>query len=428
MALSKTPYRGTRDFFPQDMRLRNYIFAKMSEVSEVYSYEPYDGPLLEEVSLYLAKSGEELINEQIYSFMDRGERHVAIRPEMTPTVARMVAQIHREVPKPLRWYAIPNLMRYEKPQKGRLREFWQYNADIFGAGIHGEVEIIQLCISILKSFGANSTHFDVHLNDRRIVDLIFKEFIKLDSEATHKLYKLVDRKNKMDADKFSAEVRVITQDETKAQIFEEYANLTMVEALKTFVSKFTEANQDFFQFYDNLKALGFAEYLVYDPSVVRGLDYYTGVVFEIFDKHPDNRRAVAGGGAYANLLQIFNEQPLEGVGVGLGEVPLTEFLKAHNLLPDVSRAQIDYLVSYIDQEGEALAMKVAAELRAHHKKTELLFGAQKPKKVFTSAEKKETSFVVFIGLDEAQNNQVKVKNLKTREETVYSYNDFFKTI
>lgn len=428
MALSKTPYRGTRDFFPQDMRLRNYIFSKMSEVSEVYSYEPYDGPLLEEVSLYLAKSGEELINEQIYSFMDRGERHVAIRPEMTPTVARMVAQIHREVPKPLRWYAIPNLMRYEKPQKGRLREFWQYNADIFGAGIHGEVEIIQLCISILKSFGANSTHFEVHLNDRRIVDLIFKEFIKLDSEATHKLYKLVDRKNKMDADKFSAEVRVITQDETKAQIFEEYANLTTVEALKTFVAKYTEANHDFFQFYDNLKALGFAEYLVYDPSVVRGLDYYTGVVFEIFDKHPDNRRAVAGGGAYANLLQIFNEQPLEGVGVGLGEVPLTEFLKAHNLLPDVTRAQIDYLVSYIDQEGEALAMKVAAELRAHNKKTELLFGAQKPKKVFTSAEKKDTSFVVFISLDEVQNNQVKVKNLKTREETVYSYNDFFKTI
>jgi histidyl-tRNA synthetase len=428
MALSKTPYRGTRDFFPQDMRLRNYIFSKMSDVSEIYSYEPYDGPLLEEVSLYLAKSGEELINEQIYSFTDRGERHVAIRPEMTPTVARMVAQIHREVPKPLRWYAIPNLMRYEKPQKGRLREFWQYNADIFGAGIHGEVEIIQLCISILKSFGANSTHFDVHLNDRRIVDLIFKEFIKLDAQATHKLYKLVDRKNKMDADKFSAEVRVINQDETKAKIFEEYANLTTVEALKTFVAKYTEANHDFFQFYDNLKALGFAEYLVYDPSVVRGLDYYTGVVFEIFDKHPDNRRAIAGGGAYANLLQIFNEQPLEGVGVGLGEVPLTEFLKAHNLLPDVSRAQIDYLVSYIDQEGEALAMKVAADLRSHNKKTELLFGAQKPKKVFTSAEKKETSFVVLIGLDEVQNNQVKVKNLKTREETVYSYNDFFKTI
>ena len=428
MALSKTPYRGTRDFFPQDMRLRNYIFSKMSQVSEVYSYEPYDGPLLEEVSLYLAKSGEELINEQIYSFMDRGERHVAIRPEMTPTVARMVAQIHREVPKPLRWYAIPNLMRYEKPQKGRLREFWQYNADIFGAGIHGEVEVIQLCISILKSFGANSAHFDVHLNDRRIVDLIFKEFIKLDAEATHKLYKLVDRKNKMDADKFSAEVRVITQDETKASIFEEYANLTTVEALKVFVGKYTEANHEFFQFYENLKQLGFAEYLVYDPSVVRGLDYYTGVVFEIFDKHPDNRRAIAGGGAYANLLQIFNEQPLEGVGVGLGEVPLTEFLKAHNLLPDVTRPQIDYLVSYIDQEGESLAMKVAADLRAHNKKTELLFGAQKPKKVFTSAEKKETSFVIFIGLDEAQNNQVKVKNLKTREETIYSYNDFFKTI
>lgn len=428
MALNKSPYRGTRDFFPHDMRLRNYIFKKMSEVSEVFSYEPYDGPLLEEVALYMAKSGEELINEQIYSFTDRGERHVAIRPEMTPTVARMVAQIHREVVKPIRWYAIPNLMRYEKPQKGRLREFWQYNADIFGAGIHGEVEIIQLCISMLQSFGANHSHFAVHINDRTIVDLVFKDFLKLDSAATHKLYKLVDRKNKMDADKFSTEVKLITQDDIKAAIFEEYANLTTVENLKTFISSHTEANHDFFIFYENLKALGLGEYIVYDPSVVRGLDYYTGIVFEIFDKHPDNRRAIAGGGAYANLLQIFNEQPLEGVGVGLGEVPLTEFLKAHHLLPDVAKAQIDFLVSYLDDEAQTLAMKLAFDLRSLGKKTELLFGAAKPKKVFSYSDKKETGSIIFIGKDEVTSNTIKVKNLKTKEETTYDYNDFISSL
>ncbi|HLW58139.1 MAG TPA: histidine--tRNA ligase [Bacteriovoracaceae bacterium] len=427
-ALSKSPYRGTRDFFPHDMRLRNYIFSKMSEVSEIFSYEPYDGPLLEEVALYLAKSGEELINEQIYSFMDRGERHVAIRPEMTPTVARMVAQIHREVPKPIRWYAIPNLMRYEKPQKGRLREFWQYNADIFGAGIHGEVEIIQLCVTLLKSFGANHTHFAVHLNDRRIVDLVFKEFIQLNDEATHKLYKLVDRKNKMDADKFSAEVKAITQDDKKAEIFEEYANLTSVDSLKTFINKHSEADQDFFVFYDKLNKLGLGDYLVYDPSVVRGLDYYTGVVFEIFDLHPDNRRAIAGGGSYANLLQIFNEQPLEGVGVGLGEVPLTEFLKSHNLLPDVSKAHIDYLVSYSDEEAEDLAMKLSYALRAKGKKTELLFGTNKPKKVFNYSDKKKTGAIVFIGKDEVLSNSIKIKDLKTKEETVYNYDDFISSL
>lgn len=400
----------------------------MGEVSEIYSYEPYDGPLLEEVALYLAKSGEELINEQIYSFTDRGERHVAIRPEMTPTVARMVSQIHREVPKPIRWYSIPNLMRYEKPQKGRLREFWQYNADIFGAGLHGEVEIIQLCVSILKAFGANENHFGIHLNDRRIVDLVFKEMIQLDDEATHKLYKLVDKKNKMDASKFSQEVRTITQDETKAKIFEDYANLATVEGLKELIASHTTEGQEFFQFYDSLKELGLSEYLSYDPSVVRGLDYYTGIVFEIFDKHPENRRAIAGGGAYANLLQIFNEQPLEGVGIGLGEVPLTEFLKAHNLLPDVSKAEVDYLVSYMDEEGSALAMKLASELRSRGKKTELMFGTTKPKKVFNYSDKKKVSALVFIGKDEVSTNSLKIKNLSTKEEITLSYNDFISSL
>lgn len=421
MALTKTPYRGTRDFFPADMRLRNFIFQKMAEVSERYAYEPYDGPLLEEVELYLAKSGEELINEQIYSFVDRGERNVAIRPEMTPTLARMVAQIHREVPKPIRLYAIPNLMRYEKPQKGRLREFWQYNADVFGAGVLGEVEVLQLAVSILKSFGADHRHFGVHLNDRRLVDQVFKEKLGLDEASNKKLYKLVDKKNKMPPEKFSAEVRQIITDEGKAQVFEKYVTLKSPEDIRSFAGEVP-----LLETFKKLTDLGLGEYVVFDPSIVRGLDYYTGVVFEIFDKHPENNRAVAGGGAYANLLQIFNEPSLEGFGIGLGEVPLTEFLKAHGLVPDLSKASVDYLVAYLVPEAEKEALLLADKLRGMGKRVEVLLGETKPKKVFTYAEKKTVGAVCFFGDEEIKNNTVKVKDLTSRTEETLTLDDFYR--
>jgi histidyl-tRNA synthetase len=428
MALSKAPYRGTRDFFPSDMRLRNFIFQKMAEVSELFAYEPYDGPLLEEVELYLAKSGEELINDQIYSFTDRGDRHVAIRPEMTPTVARMVAQIHREVAKPLRWYAIPNLMRYEKPQKGRLREFWQYNADIFGAGQNGELEIIQLAVKLLKSFGATHEHFEVSVNDRRFVDLVFIKLIGLEAEPTKKLYKLVDKKNKMDPAKFSSEVRQITGDEKKAQIFEEFVSIASVADISKFTNKYSSdaesAIEPLVTLFEKFNQQGLAEYVKFDPSIVRGLDYYTGVVFEIFDKHPDNRRAVAGGGAYANLLQIFNEPALEGCGIGLGEVPLKDFLTAHNLMPDFSKPQLDYLVSYLVAEGEKPAMALADALREAGKKVELYFGEAKPKKIFSYSEKKDFSYVCFFGEEELEHEEVKVKDLKKRSEETIKVKEF----
>ncbi|MFL5783900.1 MAG: histidine--tRNA ligase [Bacteriovoracaceae bacterium] len=424
MALTKTPYRGTRDFFPADMRLRNFIFHKMAEVSEQFAYEPYDGPLLEEVELYLAKSGEELINEQIYSFIDRGERNVAIRPEMTPTLARMVAQVHREIPKPIRMYAIPNLMRYEKPQKGRLREFWQYNADIFGAGMLGELEIIQLAVAIMKSFGAQSSQFSVLINDRRLVDHVFHNMIGLDAAANKKLYKLVDKKNKMPTEKFASEVRTIITDESKAQIFEKYTALKTAEDVKNFIGE-----TPVLEIFRKLNDMGLSDYVSFDPSIVRGLDYYTGVVFEIFDKHPDNNRAVAGGGSYANLLQIFNEPALEGVGIGLGEVPLTEFLKAHGLMPDFSKASVDYLVAYLVPEAEGAAMKFANHLR--HKwgvKVEVMLGETKPKKVFTYSEKKNVVTVCFFGEQEMKTNTVKVKDLAARTEETLTIEDFYKKL
>jgi histidyl-tRNA synthetase len=443
MALTKSPYRGTRDFFPKEMRQRNYIFKKMEEVSELYAYEPYDGPLIEEVELYRAKSGEELINEQIYSFKDRGDREVAIRPEMTPTLARMVAQVHREIPKPIRWYSIPNLMRYEKPQKGRLREFWQYNADIFGAGQDGEIEILHLAVSLMKSFGATSEHFEILINDRRFVDFVFKGLIGLEPEPTKKLYKLVDAKNKMPPEKFLAEINAITKDETKAKIFEDFVNLTSIDDIKLFVDKFF-SNVSLFDFhfsgtdapfsvtshvaplykiFEKLSEQGLSQYAKFDPSIVRGLDYYTGIVFEIFDKNLENRRAVAGGGAYANLLQIFNESNLEGVGIGLGEVPLTDFLKTHNLLPDFTKAEMDYLVAYLVPEAEKAASELTQILRSKNQKVELFFGEAKPRKIFSYSEKKNFKKICFIGEEELKNGEVKIKDLERKTESTIKFED-----
>jgi histidyl-tRNA synthetase len=438
MALSKSPYRGTRDFFPKDMRGRNYIFKKMAEVSERFAYEPYDGPMLEEVELYRAKSGDELINDQIYSFTERGEREVAIRPEMTPTVARKVAQIHREVAKPLRWYAIPNLMRYEKPQRGRLREFWQYNADIFGAGQDGEVEILQLAVEMMKSFGASGEHFEILVNDRRFVDFVFEGLIGLGPGPTKKLYKLVDSKNKMPLDKFAAEVRSLTGDEDKAKVFESFVNLRSIEDVRRFVDEiFSNVSVSdmhhfkssapvsvsshiapLYKIFEKIEAAGIGEYVRFDPSIVRGLDYYTGLVFEIFDKHPENRRAIAGGGAYANLLQIFDETPLEGVGMGLGEVPLTDFLVTHKLLPDFSKAVLDYLVGAFVPEGEAKATEIATKLRAQGSKVELFFGDAKPKKFFNYSEKKNFKYLVFV-----TETELKLRNVATRVETTVTLQD-----
>jgi histidyl-tRNA synthetase len=324
MSLSKQPYRGTRDFFPSEMRKRDYLFEHLKKVANEFAFEAYDGPLLEEVDLYLAKSGEELINEQIYSFTDRGERKVAIRPEMTPTLARMVAQVHREIPKPLRWFSIPNLMRYEKPQKGRLREHWQFNADIFGAPEHlGECEILKLVIEILKSFGATSSHFEVLVNDRRVVDAIFNQLLKLEAKDIHRLYKIIDKAKKVTPEALDKMVSEILQGQSK-EVFIEYLKLNSFQSLKSFLEKnnlLTHA-QAFLDFTEKLKLWNINNYCTFDPTIVRGLDYYTGVVFEVFDKHPDNRRALCGGGAYANLLQIFDEPALSGVGVGMGDVTL----------------------------------------------------------------------------------------------------------
>ena len=419
MALSKKPYKGCRDFFPKDMRFQNYISEIMKKTCELFAYEPYDGPLLEEVKLYLAKSGEELIGEQIYDFKDKGNRHVAIRPEMTPTVARMAAQVHRETPKPTRWYSVANFMRYEKPQRGRLREFKQLNVDIFGAPDDlATFEIVDLTCTLLKNFGADESMFGIQVNDRRVVDAVFKRLLKLEGEAAAKLYKVIDKSKKVSPETVDKMTREIISDEKTITKFKAYLALDSFEALITFLNenKLEESGKEFIDFFEKIKNRDINKYVNYDPAIVRGLDYYTGIVFEIFDKHPDNNRAIAGGGAYANLLQIFNEQPLAGIGFGFGDVPLFFFLESHSLLPDFQKADHDLMIAYFDEESETTAMDLASALRSESTRVDLHLGVMKFKKVFKTAESRAHKFLALIGENERNDGVVQLKNLTNKEQ------------
>lgn len=422
MALSTRPYRGTRDFFPPDKRLQNYLFEAMRTTAEAFGYEPYDGPLLEEVELYKAKSGEELINEQIYSFTDRGGRFVSIRPEMTPTLARMVAQIHKETPKPIRWYAIPNLMRYENPQKGRLREHWQFNCDIFGApNLRGELEIFQLLIHLFKTLGADQRHFEILVNDRQVVDAIL-QLLQLSKDQSYKLYKIIDRSKKVKENELDEMLKVLNLSQEHLDLLKHYLKIETFSELFAFLGQYELGNvhDGLYTFYQKLEKLDLLTYVRYDPTIVRGLDYYTGVVFEIFDKHPDNRRALCGGGGYANLLQIFNEAPLPGFGFGLGDVTLKDFLQVHGLLPDFSKPEIDLFLTFQQEEAEDLCLKWAQALRSQNFSVETLLTATKVKKIFPLAERKGAKCVGILGEKEMAENKLTVKDLASGKQDSFS--------
>lgn len=249
--LDTEPYKGVRDFYPEDMRVQNYIFDTWKKIAEQFNYEEYSASLLEPTEIYSEKSGAEIVNEQTFTFIDRGERSVTLRPEMTPSLARMVAARRRSLKFPLRWFSIPNLFRYEKPQRGRKREHWQFNADLMGVSdIEGDREIVSMAYAVMKAFGAKDEDFEIRMNNSDIAT--FKDI---------------------------------------------------------------------------------APNIVSDPTLARGQAYYTGMVFEIFDKDTENPRAIAGGGRYDNLLELFGVEPVPAVGFAMGDITLRDFLETHKLGP-----------------------------------------------------------------------------------------------
>ncbi len=408
-ALSSQPYKGTRDYYPEDKRVQNYIFETWKRVVEQFGYEEYGAPILENLEIYAAKSGQELVNEQTYTFSDRGGRTVAIRPEMTPSISRMVAARRQELAYPARLFSIANFMRYERPQRGREREFWQLNVDVFGVDeIAADVEILTLADTILKEFGAKSGDYVIRINNRKFIHYMMAEYLGLDTVGALQMTKLFDRRNKITEQDFDEQALQILGEAQAGDI----AKIKQIIDAKTIDSLPEElqraaAISEIRAVFDGLANAG-VDGAVFDATLMRGLDYYTGTVFEVFDTHPDNNRSLFGGGRYDGLVGLFGAEPISAVGMAPGNTMIENFLDVHGLLPaNISKTDV-----YVVVIGDALddARRVAYELRQAGLNVEVDITGRKLDKQIKTAVKKNIKHLLFVGAQDAESGQYSLKN------------------
>ena len=400
--LSTDSYKGVRDFYPEDMAIQRYIFDMWSRTAESFGFERYDASILEPADLYRAKgaANEEMVNEQTYTFVDRGEREVTLRPEMTPTIARMVAKKARALSYPLRWYSIPNLFCYERPQKGRLREHWQLNCDIFGAAdFSAEVEMIALAQQTLIDMGATPDMFEIRVNDRHLMERLYLS-LGVNEATIPAITRLNDRKNKIDSSEYREELQKIVE------------NDTIAEEIIIMLEKSDEQTDVVV----GLAELGITN-VVFDKSLARGFDYYTGTIFEIFDVSGENNRSLLGGGRYDNLTSMFDEDPISGIGFGMGDVTMRDFLETHKLLPtNIKNTAADVVVIPWSAKENLPGQTIAHQIRQVGLSASTDIGTQKIGKRIGTAGEKGAKFVIVIGEDEVTSGNLTVKNLNSGEE------------
>ncbi len=431
--MSSTPtntdsYKGVRDFYPEDMRRRAYMFSVMRTAVQRFGYQEIAGSVLEPANLYEAKSGQEIVEEQSYRFEDRGGREVMLRPEMTPTVARMIAKKAKSLPFPVRWYSIPNLFRYEAPQRGRLREHWQLNADILGVESNlADVEIISLAYAVLTEFGAREDEFIIHISSRPLFSSFCQEELGIEEKEKQDVMRLVDKRKKMDNEDFNKAVSDLLDEEAVDQL------LTYLSAgdLNTLIDEFPnleDSAQSLKEIMTELKNNDIGN-AVFDPALVRGLDYYTGMVFEVFDTHPKNSRSIFGGGRYDNLVDMFDSPSVPAVGFGLGDVTLADFLDVHELWPELT-ASIDVAIALVDRNNHAeFGNKVAAKLRDFGLNVTVDISDTSVGTQLKHADQAKAQYAIIIGDEEMESKEVTIKNMSAgTQETVAVTNilDLFK--
>ncbi|MBQ6914244.1 MAG: histidine--tRNA ligase [Kiritimatiellae bacterium] len=394
--------RGMRDFYPEDMVWRNRVFDAFRAAGAAAGFEPYDACVVESYELLARKAGEE-VGEQIYHFLDKSERHLALRAEMTPTLARMVAQRQKELSFPLKWTTIAQCFRYERMTKGRKREHYQWNVDIIGEeSILAEVEVIGAAVDALRRMGLTTADFRVHVSSRRFLgELLAKSGIPAERHA--QVFLALDKRGKMPDEEIAAMLRD--------------GGLSDADVAATFgimETKDFSGCPELVELFRLAGLAGFADALVFDISVIRGLSYYTGVVFECFDTAGEFR-AIFGGGRYDNLLTTIGGEPATAVGLGFGDVVVTELLKAR-LGADAAKAKSGVAVGFMFPEQRDAAVKLAARLRAAGERVNLSLRAQKPKKFFSHADQGGAAKAVFIGPDDVDRGVARIKDLASRTE------------
>jgi len=403
--LSSDPYKGVRDFYPADWARMQAVFARIRSTLAAWGYEEYNASPLERAEIYEAKTSEEIVGEQTYTFMDRGDRKVTLRPEMTPTLARMVANKRRELAFPLRWFSIGNRFRYERPQKGRLREFYQADIDLVGAPEgEADIEIVLLASEILKAFGAKESDFIIRINSRPLLNAACKA-AGLSGADTRQYLRLLDKKSKMTPEAFAAASGTISEKDPLALIENDAGAAPEVAAEK----------KKLFDRIEALKARG-AGNVVFDVGVTRGFDYYTGTVFEVFDTNPANPRSLFGGGRYDGLVALFGGDPIPAVGFALGDVTLADFLETHSLLPKGGDAKPQLYLGTPSVSDVPAAQAFAESLRKDGGRVFVNLSDRSLGDQIKDAVKRGIPLFIAYGADESKSQTVRMKILATGEE------------
>ncbi len=426
--LSPQPYKGSRDYYPEDMRVRSYIFSTWRRVVESFGYEAYDAPLLEPLEVYAAKTGQEIVNEQTYQFVDRGGRNIAIRPEMTPSVSRMVAARRQELGYPIRWYNIGQFMRYERPQRGREREFWQLNSDIFGVeGISADAEIITMADRIMKAFGADKKTYTIRVNNRRMINLMMSEYLGLDIVQSQMMIKLLDRKDKLAREEFDIQAKDIFGNEQHYEGMNKINKLLEATSMAGLPKELldSEVVREIQELFTLLHEAG-VDSAAFDIGLMRGFDYYTGMVFEVFDNHPENNRAMFGGGRYDGLVGLFGAEPVPTVGFAPGLTMTQLFLESHDLLPSFVSTTDIYMVVLGDVQKSA--RRLADELRSEGVRVAVDTTGRKLDKQIKTAVKQKINYLLFVGEKEISEGVYRLKDVTLEAEQELSLERIITTV
>jgi histidyl-tRNA synthetase len=409
--------KGTRDFYPEAMAFRSWLYGKVQHISQRFGYQEYEAPLLERLELYAAKSGEELVKEQSFVLTDRGGEELALRPELTPSLARMVAQRQSRLILPVRWFSYGPFWRYERPQRGRTREFFQWNIDLLGdESPSADGEIVAIGAEFLKSMGLSSEEVAIFLNSRRLMERKLSE-IGIGDDLRDDAFRLIDRRDKLPANKWSAWALElgVSEDQLKG-----------LEALLANPALWQES-EELRQVFATAEAFGLADYLVYDASIVRGLDYYTGPVFEAYDRARKSR-AIFGGGRYDNLVADVGGDRITGVGFAMGDVVIELLLSDANKRPELPTSPSQVLVTLFNEDLREQTLGLAARLRQAGINAEQILEPIRLGKQFRYADRKGIPYVVILGPDELESGQIVVKNLKTGEQSAYAESKAIETI
>ena len=415
------PVKGTRDFFPDEMRLRNWLFEVWRNVSEQAGFEEYDTCVLEHEELYVRKTGDE-ISKQLYSFEDKGGRRLSLRPEMTPSLARLVLQQEKSLSFPIKWFSMPQCFRYERMTKGRRREHFQWNADIIGQHeVVAEAEILMLLISACESMGLSTNDFRVFINDRRILNAILSQ-INVPQVLHSEVMVIMDKRDKIHTEALSKMLEAMRMTTKQVGQLNEYLSKSDLEELRENL-KNTEGIEELQHLMKLMETAGYKNYLQFDISIVRGLSYYTGAVFEV-NSPEKQHRAICGGGRYDSLLSTYGGETVPAVGFGFGDVVVLDVLKELERFPELPR-KLDYTIIPFANEQIGTALKIAGELRLQGSTVDCNFSMKKMKKMMQQAHESGAAKAILLFPDELSDDKVVIRDMQLHEQKPVRITDLF---